>query len=79
MATNAILKLRDCTRRLAIVSAMFLVSALNCSAADGASPTENEQAAIDHFERATRLTYRHNGRDHRLTDIHGNVVREILA
>ena len=27
----------------------------------------------------TRLTYRHAGRDFRLTDVHGNVVREILA
>ncbi len=26
-----------------------------------------------------RLTYRHAGRDFRLTDVHGNVVREILA
>ncbi len=25
------------------------------------------------------LTYRHNGRDYRLTDVHGDVVREILA
>ena len=30
---------------------------------------------IDH----TRLTYRHAGRDFRLTDVHGNVVQEILA
>jgi arylsulfatase A-like enzyme len=30
---------------------------------------------IDH----TRLTYRHQGRDFRLTDIAGNVVRDILA
>jgi hypothetical protein len=30
---------------------------------------------IDH----TRLTYRHAGRDFRLTDVHGNVVKEILA
>ena len=30
---------------------------------------------IDH----TKLTYRHGGRDYRLTDVHGNVVREILA
>ncbi|MEX0611917.1 MAG: DUF1501 domain-containing protein, partial [Pirellulales bacterium] len=30
---------------------------------------------IDH----TRLTYRYNGRDFRLTDVHGNVVSEILA
>ena len=26
-----------------------------------------------------RLTYRHGGRDFRLTDVHGNVIREILA
>jgi hypothetical protein len=30
---------------------------------------------IDH----ERLTYRYAGRDYRLTDVHGNVVREILA
>ena len=30
---------------------------------------------IDH----ERLTYRFNGRDFRLTDVHGNVVKEILA
>ena len=30
---------------------------------------------IDH----TRLTFRFQGRDHRLTDVHGNVVRELLA
>ena len=26
-----------------------------------------------------RLTYRHQGRDFRLTDVHGKVVRDILA
>ena len=26
-----------------------------------------------------RLTYWHAGRDHRLTDVHGNVVRDVLA
>jgi uncharacterized protein (DUF1501 family) len=26
-----------------------------------------------------RLTYRHSGRDFRLTDVHGRVIREILA
>jgi len=26
-----------------------------------------------------RLTFRHAGRDYRLTDVHGNVVHEILA
>jgi len=30
---------------------------------------------IDH----TRLTYRFNGRDYRLTDVGGNVVRPVLA
>jgi hypothetical protein len=30
---------------------------------------------IDH----TRLTYRHAGRDYRLTDVHGRVVDELLA
>jgi hypothetical protein len=26
-----------------------------------------------------RLTFRHHGRDYRLTDVYGNVVQEILA
>jgi hypothetical protein len=26
-----------------------------------------------------RLTYRHSGRDFRLTDVHGRVVKELLA
>ncbi len=30
---------------------------------------------IDH----TKLTYRHGGRDYRLTDVHGNVVKDILV
>jgi hypothetical protein len=30
---------------------------------------------IDH----TKLTYRYSGRDYRLTDVHGNIVRDILA
>ena len=30
---------------------------------------------IDHM----RLTYRYAGRDFRLTDVYGNVVREVLA
>jgi len=33
------------------------------------------QLGIDH----TRLTFRHGGRDYRLTDVHGRVVKEILA
>ncbi|MCA9071617.1 MAG: DUF1501 domain-containing protein, partial [Planctomycetaceae bacterium] len=27
----------------------------------------------------TRLTYRFQGRDYRLTDVHGHVIKEILA
>ena len=27
----------------------------------------------------TRLTFRHSGRDYRLTDVHGNVVKDVLA
>jgi hypothetical protein len=30
---------------------------------------------LDH----TRLTYRFQGRDFRLTDVHGNVVKQLLA
>jgi hypothetical protein len=30
---------------------------------------------LDH----TKLTFRHGGRDYRLTDVHGNIVRDILA
>jgi uncharacterized protein (DUF1501 family) len=33
------------------------------------------QLGIDH----TRLTYRHAGRDYRLTDVHGKIVRGILS
>ena len=33
-----------------------------------------QQLGIDH----ERLTYRHAGRDYRLTDVHGRVVKEIL-
>ncbi len=33
------------------------------------------QLGIDH----ERLTYRFGGRDHRLTDVHGHVIKEILA
>ena len=32
------------------------------------------QLGVDH----KRLTFRHGGRDHRLTDVHGSVVNEIL-
>ena len=28
---------------------------------------------------ATRLTFRHGGRDQRLTDVHGHVIKDIIA
>ncbi len=34
-----------------------------------------QQLGIDH----TRLTFRHQGRDYRLTDVHGNLVKDMLA
>ena len=33
------------------------------------------QLGLDH----TKLTYRYSGRDFRLTDVHGDVIRDILA
>ena len=33
------------------------------------------QMGIDH----ERLTYRHGGRDHRLTDVHGRILRDLIA
>jgi uncharacterized protein (DUF1501 family) len=33
------------------------------------------QMGLDH----ERLTYRYGGRDHRLTDVHGNVIQELLS
>jgi hypothetical protein len=33
------------------------------------------QLGLDH----TKLTYRHAGRDYRLTDVHGKIVKGILA
>jgi len=33
------------------------------------------QLGLDH----TRLTYRYSGRDFRLTDVHGNVIRDIIS
>jgi arylsulfatase A-like enzyme len=33
------------------------------------------QLGLDH----ERLTYRHDGRDYRLTDVHGHIINELLA
>ena len=41
----------------------------------GLTRTERAAAGIDH----EKLTYRFQGRDFRLTDIHGKVVKELFA
>jgi Protein of unknown function (DUF1501) len=54
---------------------------LGFDVADNPVHVHDLQATIFHllgFDH-TRLTYRFQGRDFRLTDVHGNVVREILA
>ncbi|MBA3315785.1 MAG: DUF1501 domain-containing protein [Planctomycetaceae bacterium] len=50
-------------------------------AADGKTECYDLHATILHLLGVdhTRLTYRHDGIDRRLTDVHGHVVREILA
>ena len=51
--------------------------------ADRSSPTQiyDIHATVLHLLGVdhTRLTYRHNGIDRRLTDVHGHVIREIVA
>ncbi len=49
--------------------------------AEGAVHVHDFHATILHLMGLDhrRLTYRHSGRDYRLTDVHGNVVRELLA
>lgn len=49
--------------------------------AEGAVHTHDLHATMLHLLGIDheRLTFRHAGRDYRLTDVHGNVVREILA
>ncbi|MBI2805240.1 MAG: DUF1501 domain-containing protein [Planctomycetes bacterium] len=51
------------------------------NAVEGATHVHDLQATILHQMglEHTRLTYRFQGRDFRLTDVHGHVVREILA
>ncbi len=39
------------------------------------NPTILHCLGVDH----ERLTFRHQGRDYRLTDVHGNLVRGILS
>ena len=49
--------------------------------ADGAVHTHDLHATILHLLGIDheRLTFRHAGRDFRLTDVHGRVVQEIIA
>ena len=54
---------------------------LGYEAVDGKMHTHDWHATILHLLGIDhkRLTYRHAGRDFRLTDVHGNVAKEILA
>ena len=49
--------------------------------ADGSVHTRDLHATMLHLLGIDheRLTYRHAGRDFRLTDVHGRFIREILA
>ena len=54
---------------------------LGFNAVDGKVAVHDLHATMLHllgFDH-TKLTYRYQGRDFRLTDVHGSVVREILA
>lgn len=54
---------------------------LGMDAVDGRVHVHDLQATMLHllgFDH-TRLTHRHQGRDYRLTDVHGRVVREVLG
>jgi hypothetical protein len=64
--------------------ALFLAMRFTGSDADGADHPGHDhdihatllhQLGIDH----ERLSVRHNGLDRRLTDVHGHVIREMLA
>mgnify|MGYP000903313518 CR=1 FL=1 len=50
-------------------------------AAEGKTDPHDLHATILHLLGVdhTRLTFRHNGLDRRLTDVHGHVVREVLS
>ena len=45
----------------------------------GSTSTTSTPRSSTCWASTTRLTYRHAGRDYRLTDVAGNVVKEILA
>ena len=59
------------TCRLSSIISRRLQSSCVCLAV----PVQKTVLGIDH----ERLTVRHNGIDRRLTDVHGEVIRELLA
>lgn len=48
---------------------------LTDSGSDAFAKVVDELLALDH----EKLTYRYSGRDYRLTDVHGNVVHDLIA
>ena len=52
-----------------------------CSAVENRVHVHDLHATILHLMGLDheKLTYRHGGRDHSLTDVHGNVVHALLA
>ena len=55
--------------------------AVGLRAAEGATHVHDVQATILHLLGLDheRLTYRHNGRDERLTDVSGEVIERVFA
>jgi hypothetical protein len=58
-----------------------LTDELGYKVAEGKVHVHDLQATILHLMGLdhSRLTYRFQGRDYRLTDVHGNVIHQILA
>ena len=57
------------------VAAQMCGEAENAEFHEGSMDAKLKLMGIDHEQ----LTYRFQGRYHRLTDVHGNVVNEIIA
>lgn len=60
---------------LRILTTLLLAPLATLHAAETIKPTIMHLLGFDH----ERLTYRFQGRDYRLTDVHGHVVKEIIA
>lgn len=66
---------------VALVSAEGRLTAVGNAVAESPVHVHDLNATILHLLGIDhrRLTYRHQGRDFRLTDVHGQVVRDLLA